>query len=128
MKQFILVNSRNMHHRMYRIFRTIQTPTCRRFSTRENPFTNRSRIPKSLSKVAPVGAAAFMLGGAILFKNKNANAQQMLSLTDENSETKIDQITNEIRIKEVIISCSHGYLLIDLYKDNARIVLTCLEV
>ena len=46
----------------------------------------------------------------------------------ENSETKIDQITNEIRIKEVIISCSHGYLLIDLYKDNARIVLTCLEV
>lgn len=59
---------------MYRFFRTIQTPSCRRLSTRSNQFSgsgNGAKIPKSLKRVAPIGAATFMLGGAILFNHKN---------------------------------------------------------
>ena len=63
-----------MHHRMYRLFRTIQNPGNRRLSTRSNPFSgsgNGAKIPKPLKIVAPVGGAAFMLGGAILFNQKS---------------------------------------------------------
>ena len=63
-----------MHHSMHRLIRAIQTPaalSCRRLST--NSFSNGSKIPKCFtSRVAPVGAvSAFMIGGAILFQNKN---------------------------------------------------------
>ena len=93
---------RKMHHRMYRIFRTIQTPSCRRFSSRTNPFSNGTRIPKPLSKAAPIGAAAFMLGGAILFKNKNAKEE--VSATDSNSETKIYTLKASFPIKRIVRS------------------------
>ena len=86
---------------MYRIFRTIQTPSCRRFSSRTNPFPNGTRIPKTLSKVAPVGAAAFMLGGAILFKNKN-DTKEEVSAIDSNSETKIYTLKASFSIRTIV--------------------------
>merc|ERR1712156_464591 len=84
--------------------RTIQAPSCRRFSSRTNPFSNGTRIPKPLSKAAPIGAAAFMLGGAILFKNKNAKEE--VSATDSDSETKI------YTLKELESMCSAGQIVV----------------
>ena len=77
---------------MHRLIRAIQTQaasSCRRLST--NSFSNGSKIPKRFtSRVAPVGAvSAFMIGGAILFQNKNDKEDNK---PDKNNVYKSEQI------------------------------------